>query len=199
MGIGLLAMVVEQSANEPYHAALRRLVLEPLGIEATLGEQPPRSPARPRGDYGEHAGTPLEMYNSPWYRALGFPWGGGFATAAGALAIVRAFRPQSGFLPHWLCAEATRDQTGALSGGFGGWLEWNPCPWGLGPEVRGAKEPHFTPATASPATFGHVGASGASVWHDPAADLTWAILGARFFDWWHGMAAIAAELRTATA
>ncbi|GMA87133.1 hypothetical protein GCM10025868_23830 [Angustibacter aerolatus] len=35
-----------------------------------------------------------------------------------------------------------------------------PCPWGLGPEVRGHKQPHWTGAANTPATFGHFGQSG---------------------------------------
>lgn len=193
-GVGLAALVVEEVTGERFHSAFRRLVLDPLGIEAYLGDEPPRTPARPRGDYGDHAGTPLEMFNTPWYRSLGFPWGGLYTTAAGALAIVGAFagRPAD-FLPAWLHAEATSDQTGGVGGGFG-WMDWNPCPWGLGPEVRGAKTPHWTPMQASPRTFGHVGASGVCAWHDPDADLSWAILGACMFDWWPGMAEIGAAL-----
>lgn len=50
--------------------------------------------------------------------------------------------------------------------GFG----WQaPNDWGLGPEIRGTKAPHWTGPTASPATFGHFGAAGGFVWVDPAA------------------------------
>ncbi len=44
-----------------------------------------------------------------------------------------------------------------------------PNPWGLGVELRGAKSPHWTGATNSPATFGHFGRSGGFFWVDPQA------------------------------
>lgn len=198
-GIGLLALVIERICGQHIHAAVRELVIEPLGIEAWLGEEPPRSPSPIAGDLGRHAGTPLEPYNTPFYRALGFPWGGMICTAEAALRLVRALASHTastgdahqrakGFLPGWLRDEAVRDQTTGLAGGFTGWMEWSPCPWGLGVEIKGTKRPHFTPRQTSPSAFGHLGWSGAIAWHDPefasGAGLTWAILGARTWGPW---------------
>lgn len=184
-GMGLLALVIEEIAGQSAHAVLREQVFAPLEAEAWLGFEPERTPAPITGDLGEHVGTALEPYNTPWYRSLGFPWGGMVATAEGALRIVRALagRPAT-FLPEWLRAEAVRDQTGGLSGGFTGWMEWAPSPWGLGVELKGKKKPHFTPRQASPATFGHIGWSGAAAWHDPSRDLTWSIVGTRTWGPW---------------
>ena len=47
--------------------------------------------------------------------------------------------------------------------------------WGLGPEVRDGKTPHWTGSRNSPRTYGHFGGSGAFVWIDPEAGL--ALLG----------------------
>ncbi|HYD09984.1 MAG TPA: serine hydrolase domain-containing protein [Acidimicrobiales bacterium] len=56
--------------------------------------------------------------------------------------------------------------------------------WGLGPEVRGWKSPHWTSTRNSPRTFGHFGASGSFLWVDPEADLAACYLGDRpFGDW----------------
>jgi beta-lactamase class C len=128
----------------------------------------------------------LEPYNAPFWRSLALPWAGLVTTAAGALRLVQAFAgAPPGFLPPGLLADATSDQTGGLRGGFWPPLRWTSCPWGLGPELRGAKTPHWTPAAASPGSFGHVGASGALAWCDPAADVAWVILGTRTFEtWW---------------
>lgn len=41
--------------------------------------------------------------------------------------------------------------------------------WGLGPEIRDGKVPHWTGSANSPATFGHFGADGGFVWVDPVA------------------------------
>jgi len=129
----------------------------------------------------DHAGTPLEPFNSRFYRSLALPWAGMVTNAAGALAITSAYR-DSQFLRPNTGATATTDQTGGLSGGFVEPLFWDPCPWGLGPDLRGAKSPHWVPAAAGPDSFGHSGASGCLAWYAPAAGLAWAIFGARTAD-----------------
>lgn len=48
---------------------------------------------------------------------------------------------------------------------------FDPCPWGLGPEIRAQKSPHWTGTLNSPETFGHFGGSGTFVWVDPVHDL----------------------------
>lgn len=182
VGYGLLALVVERRTRLPFATALAGLVLDPLGVEGYLGVEPPRSPMPVAGNLGEHAGTPLEPFNSPFWRSLAMPWAGLVTTAAGALALVQAFagRPY-GFLPEELRQGAAGDQTRGLGGGFGGLLEWDPCPWGLGPEVLGHKAAHMLPPATSPASFGHSGYSGSLAWADPTAcagaGLAFAVLG----------------------
>lgn len=197
VGPGLLAVAVERLTGQPFPAALAELVLAPLGVEGYLGGEPLRPPARLAGDLGEHAGSDLEPYNSPFWRSLALPWGGLVTTAAGALGLVRTFAGvPAGFLSPALVADATRDQTGGLGGGImEGALEWPRCPWGLGAELRGDKWPHMAPAEASAGSFGHGGASGCLAWADPAAGVTWAMLGARTFEsWWRAMPSIGASI-----
>ncbi len=142
VGYGLLALVVERRTGLPFATALTGLVLDPLEIEGYLGVEPPRPPVRVAGKLGEHAGTELEPFNSVFWRSLAMPWAGLVTTVGGALALVRAFAGEPhGFLPADLLQAATADQTRGLAGGFTGWLEWNPCPWGLGPELLGHKSP----------------------------------------------------------
>ncbi|MGH2617403.1 MAG: serine hydrolase domain-containing protein, partial [Thermomicrobiales bacterium] len=192
LGPGLLAIVVERLSNRPFNEALVDLVLAPLGTEGYLGVEPPRPPARIAGDLGDHAGTDLEPYNSAFWRFLALPWGGMLTTAAGALSLVRAFAGEpAGFLPPALLAEATRDQTRGLNGGFWEPLMWPQCPWGLGVELRGAKDPHWAPVSASPVSFGHAGASGCLAWADPVAGVAWVMLGTRTIEgWWMDWPAI---------
>ncbi len=186
VGYGLLALIVERRTGLPFATALPGLVLDPLGIEGYLGVEPPRPPVRVAGKLGEHAGTELEPFNSVFWRSLAMPWAGLVTTAGGALALVRAFVGEPhGFLPADLLQVATADQTRGLAGGFTGWLEWNPCPWGLGPELLGHKSPHMVPALASPASFGHSGYSGCLAWADPARGAAYAVLGGtRFHAGW---------------
>lgn len=204
VGYGLLAAIVERRTARDFQSVLRTQVLEPLGIEAYLGEEPPRPPAVLAGVRGPHAGTALEPFNSRFWRSLALPWGGLVTTAAGAIALARAFLgPPAGLLSRELAAEATRNQADDLEGGFAPPLIWNPSPWGLGPDLRGEKKPHWAPPPpiVSPDSFGHSGASGCIAWADPSSGIAWAILGTRTADsgWLlrHGPAIAEALLRAA--
>lgn len=57
-----------------------------------------------------------------------------------------------------------------LAGVLPGYGRQEPNPWGLGPEIRGHKRPHWTGTANSPATFGHFGQSGTVFWIDPGID-----------------------------
>lgn len=46
---------------------------------------------------------------------------------------------------------------------------FDPCPWGLGFEIRGDKQPHWTGTRNSSSTFGHFGGAGTFLWVDPGA------------------------------
>jgi beta-lactamase class C len=180
---GLLAAVVERRTGREFADALRDLVLGPLAVEAYLGAEPTRAPAALSDVRGSHRGGELEPYNSAFWRSLALPWAGLVTTAEGALALVRAFQGAPAvFLRPDTRAEATRDQTGGLAGGFVEPLYWSPCPWGLGPDLRGDKMPHWAPAEAGPDSFGHSGASGCLAWAAPAPGVAWAMLGTRTAD-----------------
>ena len=56
--------------------------------------------------------------------------------------------------------------------------------WGLGAEVRGTKEPHWTSPQNSAATFGHFGMAGSFLWVDREADLACAALSTVDFGPW---------------
>jgi beta-lactamase class C len=200
VGFGLLAIVVERVTGHLFSTALADLVFVPLGIEGYLGCEPERAPAWIVGELGEHVGTLLEPYNSAFWRRLALPWGGLVTTADGALGLVRAFDDiPADFLPDDLRAEATLDQTGGLSGGMAGGLEWPQCPSGLGVELHGHKVPHYIPATAAALSFGHAGTSGCVAWYDPTTTIAWAILGCRTFEsWMQSMLAINAALLAST-
>ncbi|HSM65071.1 MAG TPA: serine hydrolase domain-containing protein [Ilumatobacteraceae bacterium] len=58
------------------------------------------------------------------------------------------------------------------------------CPWGLGFEVRGDKQPHWTGMTNSPRTYGHFGGAGTMMWIDPDRDVALVALADRDFDEW---------------
>jgi CubicO group peptidase (beta-lactamase class C family) len=68
-------------------------------------------------------------------------------------------------------AEATTVAFPGLVGVLPDFGRMEPNDWGLGFEIRGAKSPHWTGTTNSPATFGHFGGSGTFLWVDPDAQL----------------------------
>jgi len=63
-----------------------------------------------------------------------------------------------------------------------GWQARND--WGLGPEVRDGKSPHWTGTRNSASTFGHFGAAGGFCWVDPASGVACACLTATAFGPW---------------
>jgi CubicO group peptidase (beta-lactamase class C family) len=71
-----------------------------------------------------------------------------------------------------------------LGGVLPGWGRRDPCDWGLGPELRGDKHPHWMGSRCSPTTFGHFGGSGTYLWFDPTIDLGCIVFADRpFGDW----------------
>ena len=69
----LLAIAVERITGSNLHTALNELVIQPLGIDAWLGVEPPRLPAYMTDAADKHVGTRLERWNTPEWRALGAP------------------------------------------------------------------------------------------------------------------------------
>lgn len=61
---------------------------------------------------------------------------------------------------------------------------YDPCDWGLGPELHDGKRPHWMGASNSPAAFGHLGGSGTFVWVDPPAGMALVVLTDREFGPW---------------
>lgn len=71
-----------------------------------------------------------------------------------------------------------------LAGVLPGFGFQDPCDWGLGFEIKDAKDPHWTGSGCSPATFGHFGRSGSFVWVDPVARVSCVGLSDRAFGPW---------------
>ncbi|MFL5969144.1 MAG: serine hydrolase domain-containing protein, partial [Gaiellaceae bacterium] len=67
-------------------------------------------------------------------------------------------------------AEATSVHFPGLGGVLPGFGRWDPNDWGLGFELKDAKQPHWTGGHNSPRTFGHFGGSGTFLWVDPELD-----------------------------
>lgn len=68
-------------------------------------------------------------------------------------------------------ADATSVQYPGLPGVLPGYGSQADNTWGLGVEIRGPKQPHWTSARNSPETYGHFGQGGTMFWVDPAVSL----------------------------
>ena len=90
--------------------------------------------------------------------------------------------------PSLVSAETLRAATSVawpgLAGVLPGFGRQHPCDWGLGPEIRGQKHPHWTGRANSPQTFGHFGQSGSFLWVDPVARVAVAALSSTPFGPW---------------
>jgi CubicO group peptidase (beta-lactamase class C family) len=81
-------------------------------------------------------------------------------------------------------AELATVQFPGLDGVLPDWGRFSPLDWGLGVELKGGKQPHWSGSLTAPATFGHFGGSGTFVWVDPTRGLACACLTDRpFGDW----------------
>jgi CubicO group peptidase (beta-lactamase class C family) len=81
------------------------------------------------------------------------------------------------------CVTVHYPDLGGIVPGVG---RFDPCPWGLGIEIRGDKTPHWTGTTNAPSTFGHFGGAGTMAWVDPTAGCALVALADRPFDDWPG-------------
>ena len=81
-------------------------------------------------------------------------------------------------------AEATEVAFPGLVGVLPGIGRQEPNDWGLGFELRDAKQPHWTGMRNSPRTFGHFGGAGTFLWVDPDAAVACVVLTDREFGDW---------------
>jgi CubicO group peptidase (beta-lactamase class C family) len=151
----VLAEFVEARAGIPFADYLSLGVLDPLGMTGTVLEPPSVA--------------------------------GAAAGLAGPLVDLLSLGSEL-LAPTLVSAETHREsvtvQFAGLSGVLPGFGRYAPCDWGLGPEVRGTKQPHWTGTANAPSTFGHFGRSGSFLWVDPVAGVACAGLSERPFGPW---------------
>lgn len=81
-------------------------------------------------------------------------------------------------------AEATTVVFPGLAGVLPGIGRFDPLDWGLGFELRDAKDPHWTGSRNSPEAFGHFGGAGTFIWVDPELDRSLVCLTDREYGPW---------------
>jgi CubicO group peptidase (beta-lactamase class C family) len=170
------------AAGQPFPDLLRAYVLDPAGLAETFFPAPATIHERIAQVRGALAfGTPGAMYNSSYALGLAHPAFGVVASARDLLRFGLLFAPAGRVRVH---SEATiramtTDRTGGVtSHGGQRFYPFNSDAYGLG-FVAG---PHFGGTgddLASPASFGHDGASGCVLLVDPTYDLTIALVSNR--------------------
>jgi CubicO group peptidase (beta-lactamase class C family) len=119
-------------------------------------------------------------------RLEGSPAGGLVGSLEDVLRLGRELLAPTLVAPESL-AEATQVQFPGLGGILPGFGRMDPNDWGLGFELRDAKQPHWTGSRNSPQTFGHFGSKEGTatfLWVDPEAGLACAALADVSFDDW---------------
>jgi len=97
------------------------------------------------------------------------PGSDGRSTVADLVRLVGAWRKP--LLVHEsTLRRATIPHLPDLDGVLPGYGRQSPNLWGLGPEIRGEKQPHWGGTRASAHTFGHFGRAGTLWWFDPECD-----------------------------
>lgn len=80
--------------------------------------------------------------------------------------------------------EAFTVQYPDLIGTVPGYGMQKPCPWGLGFEIKGTKDPHWTGTRLPESAIGHFGYSGTFLWVVPGTGYAAVVLTDRFFGDW---------------
>ncbi len=116
-------------------------------------------------------------------RLEGSPGAGAVSTAAD-LARFAAELQSPTLLDPGTVAGATSVAFPGTDGVLPGYGRQRPNDWGLGFEIRGGKNPHWTGQHSSARTFGHFGQSGTFLWVDPDAGAAAVVLTDRAFGPW---------------
>lgn len=190
-------------AGGPEGTTVRHLLAHASGL-APDGDRTPLGPPERKRIYsnvgfevlGEHVAARTGMAMGDYVRAaLVEPLGLGATTIAGSpahgysssvedLAALLAALRQGRLLAPSSIEALTTPAFPDLAGVLPGYGAQDPNPWGLGVEVRGDKEPHWTAPANSPATWGHFGRAGTFLWWDPAVDVGLVVLTDRQFGPW---------------
>lgn len=165
---------------EPIARAGRHRIYSNRGIELAADEVARRSEMTFAAYLDDGLLGPLGMANT---RLEGSPAHAVFSTVRDVASFLAELqRPQ--LVSPASAVESVTVQYPDLSGIVPGVGRFDPCPWGLGIEIRGEKSPHWTGTTNSSATFGHFGGAGTMMWVDPTAGCgVVALTDRRFSDW----------------
>ena len=171
MGILLAAEIAQRITGTTIHALLVDRVFGPLGMtRSSLGLRPFRTsdiiPSQMEGAAPESGAGSADAknwdWNSPYWRNLGAPWGGGYGSADDVGRFLESFLHPDGRVVQGATArQMIRNHNSGLD-----------TPRGLGFAVG----PKGFGKGCSERTFGHGGSTGTVAWADPEGDRVCVIL-----------------------
>ena len=185
-GYDVLADVLVQRSGMSFRDYVTHGVLHPLGMSDTVfdpGRNQPVSASpggtSPGGASPGGASPGEAMSDATSSDAASGLWGplSDLLALVTEWAVPKLISPES----HALAISVAFPGLPGVLPGFG---RFDRCDWGLGVEICGDKQPHWTGVSNSPATFGHFGRSGSFFWIDPTAGLACAGLADRAFGPW---------------
>lgn len=168
------------AAGGPVTSAEKRRIYSNWGFEL-LGEHVEAAVGRPFAEWlRTQVLVPLSMHDT---LLDGSPAKDGTGTVADLLRFARELLEPTLVEPD-LGDELATPQWPDLDGVLPGYGRQEPNPWGLGFEVRGAKDPHWTHTNLPATTFGHFGQSGSYLWVARDAGCAGVFLGDEPFGQW---------------
>ena len=134
-----------------------------------------------------------QLFNGPLFRARGSAAGGLYTTARAYAAVLGCLlaggsAPGGAILARETVDEYLAPQLGELPGEVAGVGTWDALAWGLGFDVRGTREPHWTGSALSASASSHFGAAGTLAWLDRELGAGLVVLANRgtYSGWWRG-------------
>ena len=175
MGTLLAAEIAERVSGMRLRDLLRSRIFQPLGMGRTmLGLQ--GHTVEETAIFQEDRDTEDSRRwgpNSPYWRAMGHPWGGLHATTGDLGALLQTFLNggrygEARVFSPATAAAMTRDRNGDLG-----------APWGYGWALRDSPVWNYFGDLGTAGTFGHVGITGTVAWADPGRQLICVLLSTR--------------------
>ena len=175
MGTLLAAEIAERVSGMRLRDLLRSRIFQPLGMQRTMLGLEGRK-IEETAIFQEDRDTEDSRRwgpNSPYWRAMGHPWGGLHATTGDLAALLQTFLNggrygEARVFSPAAAAAMTRDQNGELG-----------APWGYGWALRDSPVWNYFGDLGTAGTFGHVGITGTVAWADPGRQLICVLLSTR--------------------
>jgi CubicO group peptidase (beta-lactamase class C family) len=173
-GILLAAEIVERVSGQRLRDFEKQEIFDPLGMSRSalglgsfeIADTVWCGMTKPETGDGAHWGP-----NSPYWRDIGCPWGGMHSSGADLAILLQTMLNRGEYGGRRVFSVAavetmTSNQNSAIPN----------APWGLGWALAGSRVWNFFGELVSPATFGHVGATGTVAWADPDRQLLCVVL-----------------------